>query len=346
MFIDQVRIYVKAGDGGNGCVSFRREKYVPRGGPDGGDGGQGGNIILVGSNEHSTLLDLRYQQHYMLPNAEDGSGQNCTGKNGCDLLIPVPVGTIIYNDVTHDLVADITEAGQQVVVARAGKGGRGNTHFKSATRQAPRIAEEGTTGESFWLQLELKLLADIGLVGFPNAGKSTLISAISAARPKIADYPFTTMTPHLGVVTWGDDVHFTVADVPGLVEGAHQGKGLGIQFLKHLERTSLLVHLIDVSDFGTSDPIHDLQVIRSELSAYAMDLHEKPFMVVATKVDSVSDRSNIGLLQDYCQRGEILFFEISAVVGTGLKALIHAMGSWVVSTRHQSAPSSVTARDS
>ncbi|MDC4223563.1 MAG: GTPase ObgE [Candidatus Manganitrophus sp.] len=333
MFIDQVKIYVKAGDGGDGCVSFRREKYVPRGGPDGGDGGKGGDVFLEASPELSTLIDLRYQQHYMVKRAENGSGQNSSGKNSPDLIIPVPVGTTVRDAQTDEPIADLTEVGQRALIVRGGRGGRGNSHFKSPTRQAPRIAEPGQKGEERWLQLELKLLADVGLVGLPNAGKSTLISVISAARPKIADYPFTTLEPNLGVVTWGgtrnQEYHYTVADIPGLIEGAHEGKGLGIQFLKHIERTLLLLHLVDVSEIGPEDPVHDFEVIRAELASYHQSLAEKPFIVAATKIDVAGEGAKKERLRRYCKQEKIPFFEISAATGKGIKPLIRTLGNQV-----------------
>lgn len=341
MFIDQVKIYVKAGDGGDGCVSFRREKYVPRGGPDGGDGGRGGDVILEASLQLSTLMDLRYQQHYMIKRADHGSGSISSGKSSPDMVIRVPTGTLVKN-AAGEKVADMTEAGQRVVVAKGGKGGRGNIHFKSSTRQAPRMAEPGQKGEEYWLYLELKLLADVGLVGLPNAGKSTLISTVSAARPKIADYPFTTLEPNLGVVTWGGPrgrkYHFTVADVPGLIEGAHEGKGLGIQFLKHLERTTLLLHMVDASETASEDPVHDFEVIRQELSLYHGALIEKPFMVAATKIDVEGDGRKAELLQRYCRRRKIPFFKISAATGTGIKPLILKLGNAVETNRQKPDP--------
>ena len=333
MFIDQVKIYVKAGDGGDGCVSFRREKYVPRGGPDGGDGGKGGDVYLEASPQLSTLIDLRYQQHYMVKRAENGSGQNSTGKNSPDLIIPVPVGTTVRDAQTNEPIADLTEVGQRALIVRGGRGGRGNSHFKSPTRQAPRIAEPGQKGEERWLQLELKLLADVGLVGLPNAGKSTLISVVSAARPKIADYPFTTLEPNLGVVTWGgtrdQEYHFTVADIPGLIEGAHEGKGLGIQFLKHIERTLLLLHLVDVSEIGPEDPVHDFEVVRAELASYNQPLAEKPFLVAATKIDVAGEGEKKERLRRYCKQKKIPFFEISAATSKGIKPLIRTLGNQV-----------------
>lgn len=349
MFIDQVKIYVKAGDGGDGAISFRREKYVPRGGPDGGDGGKGGDVIFEASSQLSTLIDLRYQQHYKVKRGGHGSGKISSGKGSPDLVIHVPVGTLIRNFNTNEVIADLTELGQQVIVAKGGRGGRGNVHFKSATRQAPRIAEPGEAGEEFWLQLELKLLADIGLVGLPNAGKSTLISTISAARPKIADYPFTTLEPNLGVVTWGGsrgrENHFTVADVPGLIEGAHEGKGLGIQFLKHLERTSLLIHLIDISETGTRDPIHDFEVVRQELASYHPGLAEKPFRVAATKIDIEGNGENKQKLRLYCRKKKIPFHEISAATGEGIQPLIKVLGHQVESVRKRAAERSAEEKE-
>jgi GTP-binding protein len=333
VFIDQVKIYVKAGDGGDGCVSFRREKYVPRGGPDGGDGGKGGDVFLEASPQLSTLIDLRYQQHYMVKRAENGSGQNRTGRNSPDLIIPVPVGTAVRDAQTDESIADLTEVGQRVLIVRGGRGGRGNTHFKSPTRQAPRIAEPGQKGEERWLQLELKLLADVGLVGLPNAGKSTLISVISAARPKIADYPFTTLEPNLGVVTWGgarnQEYHFTVADIPGLIEGAHEGKGLGVRFLKHIERTLLLLHLVDVSEMGADDPVRDFEVVRAELASYHPTLAEKPFIVAATKIDVAGKGEKKERLRRYCKQKKIPFYEISAATGKGIKPLIRTLGNQI-----------------
>lgn len=342
MFIDQVKIYIKAGDGGDGAISFRREKYVPRGGPDGGDGGKGGDVLLEATSQLSTLLDLRYQQHYIVKRAEHGSGQNASGRSSPDLVIPVPVGTVIRDAGSNERLADLTEVGQRAILARGGRGGRGNSHFKSATRQAPRIAEPGQKGEERWLQLELKLLADVGLVGLPNAGKSTFISAVSAARPKIADYPFTTLEPNLGVVTWGATRgrrhHFTVADIPGLIEGAHEGKGLGIQFLKHLERTSLLLHLVDVSEMAGDDPVHDFEVVRQELSSYHQELVEKPFVVAATKTDAGSPEK-IDRLRSHCKKKRLPFFEISAATGKGIQPLIRSLGKQVEEARKEHFPS-------
>ena len=332
MFVDEVKIYVKAGDGGDGVVHFRREKYVPRGGPDGGDGGKGGDVILEATTQISTLLDLRYQQHYIVKPGGLGAKSRSSGHGSPDLVIPVPVGTQVWRDETGEDVGDLTAPGHRMTVARGGKGGRGNTHFKSATLQAPMIAEPGTLGEAHWLRLEIHLLADVGLVGLPNAGKSTLLSVVSAARPKIADYPFTTLKPHLGVVNWGkpnEGRHFILADIPGLIEGAHEGKGLGIRFLKHIERTALLLHLVDVS--GAGDPVRDLEVVRAELAAYANRLAEKPFVVAGTKTDAASDAAAV--LQRYCRRRRFQFYAISSVAGTGVRALTTALGRRVAAWR-------------
>ena len=264
-FIDEAKIYVRSGRGGRGCVSFRREKFVPRGGPDGGDGGNGGDVILVAQRNVSSLLDHRYRQHYIAQNGEHGKGKNQHGKNAPPLIVPVPVGTVVKDFYTGEILGDMVEEGQTLVVARGGRGGRGNARFATSTNQAPRYAEPGEEGEERTLLLELKLLADVGIVGFPNAGKSTLISRISAARPKIADYPFTTIVPNLGVVRYNEGKTFVVADIPGLIKGAHEGAGLGIRFLKHIERTRLLIHLLDLSPLTGRNPIEDYHVLNEEL---------------------------------------------------------------------------------
>ncbi len=335
MFIDHTKIYVKAGDGGDGCISFRREKYIPRGGPDGGDGGNGGHVILVASHQVSTLIELRYQQQYIAKRGEQGSGQLCSGKNAPDRIILVPIGTVIRDAETDEIIGDLTVLGEQKIVAKGGHGGRGNNHFKSPTRQTPYIAEPGEKGEERWLSLELKLLADVGLVGLPNAGKSTLISVLSNAKPKIADYPFTTLIPNLGVATWGrsGEHHFTVADIPGLIEGAHEGKGLGTQFLRHIERTTLLVHLVDVSACESADPVRDLKIVRSELAAHHAQLMEKPFLVVATKMDAAGKQ--VLKLKRHCKTKKIPFFEISAVTGLGITPLKQEMGKKVEEAKAQ-----------
>jgi GTPase len=333
MFVDQVRISVKAGRGGDGVCSFRREKYVPHGGPDGGDGGNGGNVVMVASPRLTTLLDLRYQQHYQAKAGGPGEGSNRHGRTAPDITIQVPVGTMIMDDETGEILADLTAEGQPHVVAQGGRGGRGNARFATSTNRVPTHCEPGTPGEDRWLRLELKLLADVGLVGFPNAGKSTLIAAISAARPKIADYPFTTLTPNLGVVSWQDDRSFVVADIPGLIGGAHEGKGLGFQFLRHIERTSFLLHLVDISDWATEDPVVSFEVMRKELAAYDPGLEAKPFAVVGTKLDIAGDVDRRVRLQSYCRRRRIRFFAVSAVTRAGLGALIQFVGKRVDSLR-------------
>ena len=332
-FIDQVKINLKAGDGGNGCASFRREKFVPRGGPDGGDGGQGGSIVLEASPHLNTLIDLRYQQNFFVKHAEHGQGKKMYGRNSPDLVIPVPVGTTVKDFKTGETLADLVAPGDSFTGAKGGRGGRGNAHFATPTRQAPTYAEPGLPGEERTLLLELKLLADVGLVGFPNAGKSTLISAISSARPKIADYPFTTLSPQLGVVAWGDHKSFVVADIPGLIEGAHEGKGLGFQFLRHVERTSILVHLIDVSEMAVEDPVKSFRIIRNELDCYHHSLGRKPFVIAASKTDSAGNGVRLKKLENFCKRNRIEFFPISAAAHAGLAPLIHYLGAKVENHR-------------
>jgi len=286
MFIDLVEIYVKAGNGGRGAVSFRREKYVPKGGPDGGDGGKGGDVILISDPNMSTLLDYRYKRKYVAPNGEPGMGALKTGKSGEDIILRVPVGTVVKDKETGEVLFDFTEPNQTFVVARGGKGGKGNTHFKSPTNQAPRKAEPGKLGEERWIILELKLIADVGIVGFPNAGKSTLISVISAAKPKIADYPFTTLEPVLGLVQYKDYKSFVVADIPGIIEGASQGKGLGLKFLRHIERTKILLFLIASN---SEDPFNEYKVLIKELKSYSKELLKKPHLVAISKMDLIPD---------------------------------------------------------
>ena len=332
-FVDQVKIYVKAGDGGNGVRSFRREKHVPYGGPDGGDGGNGGDVVMEATERMSTLLDLQFQQHHIAKDGGHGEGNNRHGRSAPTLTIRVPVGTIAKDFETKDILADLTEDGQQEIIAHAGRGGRGNARFASSTNRVPTKCEPGTLGVERWVQLELKLLADVGLVGYPNAGKSTLIGAISAARPKIADYPFTTLTPNLGVVAVNEDQHFVVADVPGLIEGAHEGKGLGFQFLRHLERTSYLLHLVDVSEGVTVDPVESLQTLRSELKLYNPDLAKKPYAVAGTKLDVAGDCKNLKKLEAHCRRRRLRMFPISAVTGSGLKPLVRFLGEQVAKLR-------------
>jgi GTP-binding protein len=329
MFVDQVRIHVKAGRGGDGVVSFRREKYVPRGGPDGGDGGHGGNVLVVASQRLTTLLDLRYQQQYQAESGSPGEGSNRHGRTGADITIAVPVGTVIADDETGEVVVDLTQDGQSCIAAHGGRGGRGNTHFATSTNRVPTQAEAGTPGDDRWLRLELKLLADVGLVGFPNAGKSTLIAAVSSARPKVADYPFTTLVPNLGVVSWTEDRSFVVADIPGLIEGAHEGKGLGFQFLRHVERTSFLLHLVDISEWAPDEPVTSFEVMRRELAAYNPALEGKPFAVVATKTDIKGTGARLEQLQAYCQERGLRFFAISAATREGLDTVVTFIGKQV-----------------
>jgi GTP-binding protein len=334
MFVDEAKILVKAGDGGNGCVAFRREKYVPRGGPSGGDGGAGGSIYLEADLNDNTLLRYRYNREFKAERGRHGEGSNCTGHSGADMFLRVPVGTIAYDWGTGGTLADLAVPGQRVLVAQGGRGGRGNQHFAKPWHQAPREHDDGQPGEERHLRLELKLLADVGLVGFPNAGKSTLISVISAARPKIANYPFTTLEPHLGVVnvdggTGGHGTElgrtFVVADLPGLIEGAHEGAGLGIRFLRHVERTRLLAHLIDTSDAAESDPVRAFQIIETELRSFSEQLAQKPMIVVATKLDATTDCSRLEELRQFCAGREIEFHAISAATGEGVLELVRAI---------------------
>ncbi len=329
-FVDYTKIHVKAGDGGRGCVSFRREKYVPRGGPDGGDGGRGGHIIFKATKELNTLLDLRYHREYKTKKGQHGMGKKMHGKNGEDRIIPVPVGTLIKDADTEDIISDLDKEGMEAVIAKGGRGGLGNAHFATPTRQAPRFAQGGEEGEEKNLIIELKLLADVGLIGLPNAGKSTLISVISSARPKIADYPFTTLTPNLGVVKLGNYRSFVVADIPGLIEGAHKGAGLGFQFLRHVERTSMLLHLVDVSDILESDPVKDFEKINKELELYSPKLLGKPQAVVGTKTDIAGDKKRLDKLEKYCKANSIDFFPVSAVTGRGIKKLLSYLAISVV----------------
>jgi GTP-binding protein len=324
MFIDEVRIRVKAGDGGNGCLAFRREKFVPRGGPSGGDGGRGGDVTMVASTHHNTLLHFRFNPEHTAERGRHGEGSNRSGREGKSIELPVPIGTVVYDADTGELLHDFTQAGDRFLIAKGGRGGRGNQHFATATHQAPTEHEPGHLGDAKYLRLELKLLADVGLVGFPNAGKSTLISRISAARPKIADYPFTTLEPNLGVVSVEDQT-FVVADIPGLIEGAHLGHGLGVQFLRHIERTRLLVHLVDVSENTGRDPVEDFQVVMTELEGFRDDMLQKPMFVVASKIDVAQDTERIDSLRALAAAKNLPFFEISSVTGLGIEALKYAM---------------------
>ena len=322
MFIDHAKIFVRAGNGGHGACSFRREKFVPHGGPDGGDGGSGGNVIVKASPRVTTLLDLKYRRHYEAAPGRPGEKANRHGRSGSDVTITVPVGTIIKDAGTQDLLADLVAPDQSAVVALGGKGGKGNARFATSTNRAPRQVEDGTPGAELWLDLELKLLADVGLVGRPNAGKSTLISTLSAARPEIAAYPFTTLRPHLGVVSIGAYNHFVMADVPGLIEGAHQGKGLGHQFLKHIQRTRFLLYLIDVSDWMTEDPVGTFQVLQEELVAFDPTLGERSFAVLGTKTDVQGDGRHLRELHRHCRDRSLAFFPISSVTGEGVDAVL------------------------
>ncbi len=331
MFIDEVIVTVKAGDGGNGCLAFRREKFVPRGGPSGGDGGRGGDVVLESSEHYNTLLHFRFNPEHTAQRGRHGEGSKRTGRDGETIKLPVPVGTIVYNAETGERLVDFTAPGQSFTVAHGGRGGRGNARFATSTHQAPTEHEEGKPGEFFRLRLELKLLADAGLVGFPNAGKSTLISRLSAAKPKIADYPFTTLEPSLGVVGVADRT-FVLADIPGLIEGAHEGHGLGTQFLRHIERTKLLVHLVDVSDESGRDPAHDFDVILEELASFDPELARKPMIVVANKIDVCQDPKRIEAVRLKARERALPFYAISAVTGTGLDELRYAIGRKIFST--------------
>lgn len=323
MFIDRAVIVVKAGDGGNGCVSFRREKYVPKGGPDGGDGGHGGDVILVAKESLSTLLDFQYRQQFRAQSGAHGEGSTRHGKRGGSLIIPVPVGTVVKDASTGNLVADLAQHGQQLVVAKGGRGGRGNARFATSTRRAPRIAEPGGTGQERRLELELRLIADVGLVGFPNAGKSTLLSRVSAAKPKIADYPFTTTEPYLGVVALSDGRSFVLADIPGLIEGAHHGAGLGHAFLRHIARTRVLIHLIDLSA-PERDPIEDLDIVNRELWQYDAALKERPMLVALNKIDVPEAREKVNSISGVIEAQGYRVFAVSGATGEGVDALMRA----------------------
>ncbi|MGQ9824427.1 MAG: GTPase ObgE [Desulfotomaculales bacterium] len=321
MFYDTAKIYVKAGDGGNGCVSFRREKYVPEGGPDGGDGGRGGNVILRADGGLRTLVDFHYQRRYRAERGQHGRGKNQHGRNGEDLVIRVPAGTLVRDAESGMVLADLVGDGQEVIVARGGRGGRGNARFAGPRERAPKIAEKGEPGEERWLEMELKLLADVGLVGFPNAGKSTLIARVSRARPKIASYPFTTLVPNLGVVTVGEGNSFVLADIPGLIKGAHLGAGLGQRFLRHVERTRFLVQVIDAAGTEGRDPVEDFHVVNEELFLYDPALAEKVLLVAANKMDLPGAERNLERLQSALGK-EYEIFPVSAVTGAGIGPLL------------------------
>jgi len=326
-FVDQVRIEVKAGDGGRGCLSFRREKFIPKGGPDGGDGGKGGDVYFIVDDSLSTLLDYRYQRHYKAQNGRSGMGKNMHGKNGESLELRVPPGTLVYDDETDELLADLTEVDRSLLFLAGGQGGRGNARFATSTNRAPRHTQPGEPGETKSLRLELKLLADVGLVGLPNAGKSTLISAVSAARPKVADYPFTTLVPNLGVVRYGGFKTLVMADIPGLIAGASEGHGLGTRFLRHVERTDLVLHLVDLSCLQEGDPFDNFQLINNELRNYDDNLLDKPQLVVLTKIDIPEVRERSAELRMHFESLGYPTFAISAVTGEGLKELVNAVGA-------------------
>jgi GTP-binding protein len=326
LFIDEVVITAKAGDGGNGCLAFRREKFVPRGGPSGGDGGHGGSIVLKADTHHNTLLHFRFNPEHTAERGRHGEGSNKTGKDGAGIELPVPVGTVVYDAGTDEQLFDFAAPGDTWVAAKGGRGGKGNARFATSTHQAPTEHEEGKPGELVRLRLELKLLADVGLVGFPNAGKSTLISRLSAAKPKIADYPFTTLEPNLGVVQAGQRT-FVMADIPGLIEGAHEGHGLGIQFLRHVERTKLLVHLVDTSDFSGRDPANDFDVILTELGSFSQEMLAKPMIVLASKTDACQDPARIEAVRAKAREHGSPFFAISSVTGAGIEELRFALSA-------------------
>ena len=342
MFVDEVDIQVLAGNGGNGCMAFRREMRVPRGGPSGGDGGKGGSIYMVASAHQNTLVTYRFHPEFKGERGQHGQGSNCTGHGGADMVLEVPPGTVVYDKHGDELIplADLANIGDRVLVARGGDGGRGNSAFATATNRAPRRTEPGWPGEQRTLRLRLKLLADVGLVGFPNAGKSTLISRISDAKPKIADYPFTTLNPNLGVVMLSDDRSFVVADVPGLIEGAHEGHGLGTKFLAHLERTKVLVHIIDVSSATGRDPVKDFDIISRELELFAgggddtaVVLSQKPRIAVANKIDALDEPERLKKLTKHLKKLKVPLYPISAVTGQGLPELMEVLWKYVIAER-------------
>lgn len=333
MFIDRIKIFVHSGDGGNGCVSFRREAYVPRGGPNGGHGGKGGDVVIETSSNLYTLLDQKYHQHYIAKRGGHGKGKDMRGKAGPDVIVKVPVGTMVYDFETNELIADLTRDGEQLIIAKGGRGGLGNAAFATSVNRAPRNAQPGEKGQELWLRLELKLLADVGVIGLPNAGKSTLLSAVSAARPKIADYPFTTLNPNLGVASYGKDKNLIMADIPGLIEGAHEGKGLGFQFLRHVERTSVLLHLVDISDGATMPPVEAFETINRELSLYEPDLSNKVQVVAGTKTDAMTSDDRLKELSAYCRKKRLKFFPLSAATGAGVKEVMSFLGKAVEKNR-------------
>jgi GTPase len=326
-FLDRAKITVKGGNGGNGILAFRREKFVPRGGPSGGDGGNGGSVFMEATDQLNTLLQFRFNPEYRADKGSHGEGSNKHGRDGEDIEIKVPIGTIVMDADTQEIVHDFSHQGERICIAAGGHGGRGNARFATSTNRAPRRHEDGQPGEVRTLALELKLIADVGLVGFPNAGKSTLISRISAARPKVADYPFTTLEPSLGVVSYGDDKAFVVADMPGLIEGAHKGTGLGLEFLRHIERTRMLVFVVDVSSANEGDPTSDFQTVSNELKCYNPDLLSKPLLVVASKADAIDERSGLERLEAYCGVQGLEVLLISSVTGQGIDRMVERIGA-------------------
>lgn len=327
MFIDRVKIRVQGGHGGNGVTAFRREKFVPRGGPSGGDGGRGGDVWIVADSSLNTLLHLRYNPEHLAERGRHGEGSNCSGRDGADRIVRVPVGTQVFESTSGELLHDLAADGSRWLAGKGGRGGFGNSHFATSTNRAPRYHQSGSEGEELELQLELKLLADVGLLGFPNAGKSTLISTISAAKPKIADYPFTTLEPHLGVVDLGDFRTFVVADMPGLIEGAHEGAGLGDRFLRHIERTKLLLHLVDVSSVSGRDAVADFLTVNHELQSYNPELASRPQIVVATKIDALDEPERLESLKRQAATDGVPFYEISSVTNKGTKELVAAIAA-------------------
>jgi len=335
-FIDETNIRVCAGDGGRGCVSFRREKFVPRGRPNGGDGGAGGDVVMVADSQLTTLLDLRYQKQYKAGRGQHGMGSDCHGRRGDDRVISVPLGTLIRDAATGELIGDLSAPGERVIVAAGGRGGKGNAHFASSTHRSPRFAQPGEPGQERELHIELRLLADVGIIGLPNAGKSTLIAAISAVRPKIADYPFTTLVPNLGVVGYGEGKSFVVADIPGLIEGAHEGHGLGHKFLRHVMRTQLLVHLIDASRIDSEDPLADWKTVNRELALFDPGLGKKPQIVVAGKIDLPEAREKAKDLARQLPKEYRPLYAISGVTTEGVRKLVQAMGGKLENVRRDS----------
>jgi len=336
MFVDEIDVFVKGGDGGAGCISFRREKFVPRGGPDGGDGGDGGSILLEADPAITTLLDFHYQRHYTAERGQHGKGSNKHGASGDDTILRVPLGTVVSDRDTGERLGDLTTPGERIIVARGARGGRGNARFVSSTNRAPRRADLGRAGAERWMHLELKLLADVGVVGFPNAGKSTLVSRLSAAKPKIADYPFTTLQPTLGIVRVDDHRSFVIADLPGLIEGAAEGKGLGHRFLRHTERTRVLVHLVDLDPLGGRDPVEDWRVIQGELAAYSKDLAAHPQIVAGSKAELSGTEERRAQLEGFCAAQGLPFHAISSVTGLGLEGLVRDIAA--ILANHSWAP--------